>query len=51
MLGSTLIVILLLALLGVLPRWSPHKSWGFDSTGGEGIFIVIVSILLVLGRI
>ena len=51
MLGTTLIVILLLAVLGVLPRWSPHKSWGFDAIGGEGVFIVIVSILLVLGRI
>jgi hypothetical protein len=51
MLGTTLIVILLLALFGVLSRWSHRGSWGNDSTGGAGVFLVMVVILLALGRI
>jgi Protein of unknown function (DUF3309) len=51
MLGTILIVILILALLGVLPRWSHSRSWGYAPTGGIGLILFIVVILLVLGRI
>ncbi len=51
MLGTVLIVILVLALLGVLPRWSHSKDWGYFPTGGLGLVILIVVILLLLGRI
>ena len=51
MLGTILIVILILALLGVLPRWSHSRSWGYAPTGGVGLILFIVVILLVLGRI
>jgi len=51
MLVTILIVILILALLGVLPRWSHSKSWGYYPTGGVGLILLIVVILLVLGRI
>ncbi|MGA8538541.1 MAG: DUF3309 family protein [Terriglobales bacterium] len=51
MLGTILIVILILALLGVLPRWSHSRDWGYAPTGGVGLILVIVVILLVLGRI
>ena len=51
MLGTLLIVILILALLGVLPRWSHSGSWGYAPTGGVGLILFIVVILLVLGRI
>jgi hypothetical protein len=51
MLGTILIVILVLALLGVLPRWSHSRDWGYAPTGGLGLILVIVVILLVLGRI
>jgi hypothetical protein len=51
MLGTILIVILILALLGVLPRWSHSRSWGYAPTGGLGLILFIVVILLVLGRI
>jgi hypothetical protein len=51
MLGTVLIVILILALLGVLPRWSHSKDWGYFPTGGIGLVLVIVVILLLLGRI
>ena len=51
MLGTILIVVLLLALVGALPRWSHSKNWGYYPTGGVGLLLLIVVILLVLGRI
>jgi hypothetical protein len=51
MLGTILIVILILALLGVLPRWPHSKEWGYAPTGGVGLILLIVLVLLVLGRI
>ena len=48
MLGTILIVILLLALFGALPRWSHSRSWGYAPTGGIGIILLIVVILLVV---
>ena len=51
MLGTILIVILILALLGVLPRWNHSRSWGYAPSGGVGLVLLILVILLVLGRI
>jgi len=51
MLGTILIVILLLALFGALPRWGYSRSWGYAPTGGLGLILVVVVILLLLGRI
>jgi len=51
MLGTILIVILILALLGVLPRWSHSRDWGYAPSGGVGLILLILVILLVLGRI
>jgi len=51
MLGTILIVILILALIGALPRWSHSRNWGYFPTGGMGLVLMIVVILLVLGRI
>lgn len=51
MLGTVLIVILILALLGVLPRWSHSKNWGYFPSGGLGVILLVVIILLLLGRI
>jgi len=51
MLGTILIVILVLALLGVLPRWSHSRSWGYAPSGGLGLVLFVVVILLILGRI
>jgi hypothetical protein len=51
MIGPILIVILVLALLGALPRWSHSRSWGYAPTGGVGLLLLVVVILLVLGRI
>ena len=51
MIGLILIVILLLAIFGALPRWPHSRSWGYYPTGGLGIILLIVIVLLVLGRI
>jgi hypothetical protein len=51
MLGTILIVVLILALVGALPRWSHSREWGYYPTGGLGLIIFVVVILLVLGRI
>jgi Protein of unknown function (DUF3309) len=51
MLGTILIVILIMALLGVLPRWSHSQNWGYAPSGGVGLILAIVVILLLLGRL
>jgi len=51
MLGTILIVILILLLIGALPTWPHSKSWGYYPTGGIGLILVIVVILLLLGMI
>jgi hypothetical protein len=51
MLGMILVVFLILALAGVLPRWSHSREWGYYPTGGVGIVLVIVVVLLLIGRI
>jgi hypothetical protein len=51
MLGTILIVILILALVGVLPTWPHSREWGYYPTGGIGLVLLIVLVLLVLGRI
>ena len=51
MLGTILIVILVLALFGALPRWTHSRDWGYAPTRGIGLVLFIVIILLVIGRI
>ncbi|MGC1482191.1 MAG: DUF3309 family protein [Candidatus Acidiferrum sp.] len=51
MLGTILIIFLILALFGALPRWSHSKEWGYMPTGGVSLILVIVVILVLLGRI
>ncbi len=51
MLGTILIVILILALIGALPNWGHSRSWGYYPSGGLGLVLLIVVILLLMGRI
>ena len=51
MLGTILVGILVLVLVGALPRWSHSRSWVYAPTGGVGLILLIVIILLLLGRI
>jgi hypothetical protein len=50
MLATILIVFLVLALVGALPRWSHSREWGYVPTGGLGLVLVVVVVLLLLGR-
>jgi hypothetical protein len=50
-LGTILIVILVLLLLGALPSWPYSSGWGYYPSGGLGLILVIVLILVLLGRI
>ncbi|MFZ2397144.1 MAG: DUF3309 family protein [Smithella sp.] len=49
--GTILIVILVLVLVGALPTWPHSKNWGYYPSGGLGLVLVILVILLLLGRI
>ena len=51
MLGTVLIVLLILALLGAFPSWGHSRSWGYGPTGGLGAILIILLILVLLGRI
>jgi hypothetical protein len=50
-LGTILLIILILALVGALPTWPYSSGWGYYPTGGFGLLILILIILIVLGRI
>jgi hypothetical protein len=51
MLGTILLIILVLMLLGALPTWPHSKSWGYYPSGGLGLVLLILLILLLMGRI
>jgi hypothetical protein len=51
MLGTILIIILILILLGALPRWGYSTGWGYGPSGGIGVILIIVLILVLLGRL
>jgi hypothetical protein len=51
MLGTILIIILILLLLGALPTWPYSTGWGYYPSGGLGLILLIVVILLLFGRI
>jgi len=48
---TSLLVVLVLLLLGVIPAWPHSRSWGYGPSGGLGIVLIIVVVLLVMGRI
>ena len=50
-LGTILLVVLILMLLGAFPRWGYSRNWGYGPSGGLGLVLVIVLILVLLGRI
>jgi hypothetical protein len=51
MLGTILIIILILLLLGALPSWPYSTGWGYYPSGSLGLILVIVIILVLVGRI
>lgn len=51
MFGTILVVMLILMLIGAIPSWPHSRSWGYAPTGGIGLVLIVVIVLLVLGRI
>ncbi|TAJ84664.1 DUF3309 family protein [Reyranella sp.] len=51
MLGTILLIILILILVGALPTWPHSRAWGYYPSGGIGIVLIIIIILLLMGRI
>ncbi len=50
-LGTILLIVLILILIGALPTWPHSSGWGYYPSGGIGLIVVIVLILLLLGRL
>jgi hypothetical protein len=50
-LGTILLIILVLLLIGALPTWTYSREWGYYPSGGLGILLVIVIILVLVGRV
>jgi Protein of unknown function (DUF3309) len=51
MLGTILIIVLVLMLIGAVPAWPHSRNWGYYPSGGLGLVLIILVILLLLGRI
>ena len=51
MLGTVLLIVLVLFLVGALPSWPHSRSWGYYPSGGLGLVVIIVLVLLLMGRI
>ncbi len=51
MLGTILLVVLVLFLIGALPTWPHSKGWGYYPSGGLGLVVIILVVLLLMGRI
>ena len=50
-LGTILLIVLVLMLLGVIPTWPHSRQWGYGPSGGIGLLLLILVILLLLGKI
>ena len=49
--GTILLIVLILMLIGAVPSWPHSRNWGYGPSGGIGLVVLIIVILLVLGRI
>jgi hypothetical protein len=49
--GMLLLIVLVLLLMGVLPRWGHSRDWGYGPSGGLGLLLVIVVVLVLMGKI
>ncbi len=51
MLGTILLIVLILMLIGAIPTWPHSKSWGYGPSGGLGLIVIILIVLLLMGRV
>ena len=50
-LGTILLILLILMLVGALPTWPHSSNWGYGPSGGLGLVIVVIVVLLLMGRL
>ena len=50
-LGTILLIILILLLIGAIPTWPHSRNWGYGPSGGVGVILVVIIVLLLMGRI
>ena len=50
-LGTILLIVLILMLIGVVPAWPHSRSWGYKPSGALGLVLVVILVLLVMGRL
>jgi hypothetical protein len=50
-LGTILLIILILVLVGALPNWGHSRSWGYGPSGGLGLILLVVVILVLMGKL
>ena len=50
-LGTILLIVLILILIGVIPTWRHSSAWGYYPAGGVGLIVVVVLVLVLIGRV
>lgn len=50
-LGTILLVVLILMLIGAIPTWPHSRAWGYGPSGGLGLILIVVLILVLMGRL
>ncbi len=50
-LGTILLIILILMLIGAIPTWPHSRNWGYAPSGGLGLILIIIIVLMLLGRL
>ncbi|MHB8920786.1 MAG: DUF3309 family protein [Halothiobacillus sp.] len=50
-LGTILLIVLILMLIGAIPTWPHSRNWGYGPSGGLGLVVIIIIVLLLLGRL
>ena len=50
-LGTILLIVLILMLVGVIPTWPHSRQWGYGPSGGIGLVLLVIVILLLMGKI
>jgi len=49
--GTILLIVLILLLIGAIPSWPHSRNWGYGPSGGLGLVVIIIIVLLLMGRI
>lgn len=50
-LGTILLIVLILLLIGAVPSWPHSKGWGYGPSGGIGLIVIVIVVLLLMGRL